>query len=405
MMKKPELMAPAGSRTMLSAAVENGADAVYFGVEKLNMRAKASNFSVDELPSIVSFCRKHKVKTYLTVNSIVFNKELEDLSSLVSAAKKAGVDYIICWDPAVIEECIEQGMPYCISTQASVSNVKSALFYKKLGASRVVLARECSLRMMKEIREKADIEIEAFIHGAMCIAVSGRCFMSHHLFGKSANRGECVQPCRREFAVYDDIIDKSLVLGEDYVLSPQDLCSIEFLDKLIEAGIDSFKIEGRKRSPEYVAKTVSVYRRAIDLYYENKFTDEIKKELLEDLKTVYNRGFSSGFYFNIPSSEEYADIYGSKATTRKEYAGKVLNYYKKPKIAYALIEAGPFNLNDKILIIGPTTGVVELEIQQLMIDEDKTDKASKGDKVTFPCSKLVRPGDALYVVKEVVPEY
>jgi U32 family peptidase len=405
MMKKPELMAPAGSKTMLSAAVENGADAVYFGVEKLNMRAKASNFNVDELPSIVSFCRKHKVKTYLTINSIVFNKELEDLSSLVSAAKKAGVDYIICWDPAVIEECIEQEMSYCISTQASVSNVKSALFYKKLGASRVVLARECSLGMMKEIKEKADIEIEAFIHGAMCIAVSGRCFMSHHLFGKSANRGECVQPCRREFAVYDDIIDKSLVLGEDYVLSPQDLCSIEFLDKLIEAGIDSFKIEGRKRSPEYVAKTVSVYRRAIDLYYENKFTDEIKKELLEDLKTVYNRGFSSGFYFNIPSSEEYADIYGSKATTRKEYAGKVLNYYKKPKIAYALIEAGPFNLNDKILIIGPTTGVVELEIQQLMIDEDKTDKASKGDKVTFPCSKLVRPGDALYVVKEVVPEY
>jgi U32 family peptidase len=405
MMKKPELMAPAGSRTMLAAAIESGADAVYFGVEKLNMRAKASNFCIDELPSIVEYCKKHNVKSYLTINSIVFDKELSELSSLVSSARDAGVDYIICWDPAVIEECIEQEMPYCVSTQASVSNAKAARFYKKLGAKRVVLARECSLGMMKEIRQQADIEIEAFIHGAMCIAISGRCFLSHHLFGKSANRGECVQPCRREYAVYDDIIDKSLVLGEDYVLSPQDLCSVEFIDKLIEAGIDSFKIEGRKRSPEYVAKTVSVYRRAIDLYYDNHLTDEVKKSLLEELKTVYNRGFSSGFYFNIPSSEEYADIYGSKATTRKEYAGKVLNYYKKPRVAYVLTEAGPFNVNDKILIIGPTTGVVELGLEKLIMDENPVDSASRGDRITFPCEKLVRPGDAVYIVKEVVTEF
>jgi U32 family peptidase len=404
-MKKPELMAPAGNRTMLSTAIESGADAVYFGVEKLNMRAKASNFSVEELPSIVNYCKEHNVKTYLTINSIVFNSELNDLTSFVSSAKNAGVDYIICWDPAVIEECIQQDMPFCISTQASVSNVKSARFYKRLGASRVVLARECSLKMMKEIREKADIEIEAFVHGAMCIAVSGRCFMSHHLFGKSANRGECVQPCRREFTVYDEVIDKSMIVGEDYVLSPQDLCSIEYLDKLIESGIDSFKIEGRKRSPEYVAKTVSVYRKAIDLYYENKLTDKVKKDLLGELKTVYNRGFSSGFYFDIPSSDEYANIYGSKATTKKEYAGKILNYYKNPKIAYALIEAGPFNINDKVLVIGPTTGVVELNIASLMIDENTTEGAAKGDKVTFPCEKLVRPGDAVYIIKEVVPEY
>jgi U32 family peptidase len=189
------------------------------------------------------------------------------------------------------------------------------------------------------------------------------------------------------------------------VLSPQDLCSIEFIDKLIESGIDSFKIEGRKRSPEYVATTVSVYRRAIDLYFENKYTDEIKKELLDELKTVYNRGFSSGFYFNIPSSEEYADIYGSKATTKKEYAGKVLNYYKLPKIAYVLIEAGPFNIDDKVLIIGPTTGVIELNISNLLIDEVQVISAAKGDKVTFPCGTLVRPGDAVYVLKTVVEEY
>jgi len=401
MMKKPELMAPAGSRTMLTAAVESGADAVYFGADKLNMRAKASNFMLEELPEIASYCRGKNVKTYLTLNSIIFNSELEEAARAVRAAKEAGIDYVICWDPAVIEECSEQGMPFCISTQASVSNIASAKFYKKLGASRVVLARECSLKMIKEIREASGIQVEAFVHGAMCIAISGRCFMSHHLFGKSANRGECVQPCRREYIIQDDIIDKSLVLGEDYVLSPKDLCSIEFIDKLIEAGIDSFKIEGRKRSPEYVAKVVSVYRHAIDLYFENKLTEEVKKEFLNELGTVYNRGFSSGFYFNIPSSEEYADIYGSKASLRKEYAGKVLNYYKIPGVAYALIESGPLNNNDSIFIIGPTTGVVELNIQNIRMEEDTVEAAGKGDKITFECSTLVRPGDALYILKSV----
>lgn len=398
-MKKPELMAPAGSRTMLSAAIDNGADAVYFGIDKLNMRQKAENFSVDELPGIVSLCKKYGVKTYLTINSIVFNDELEDVTKTVAAAKESGIDFIICWDPAVIEECRIQKMPFCISTQASVSNISSANFYKNLGASRVVLARECSLEMIKEIKEKSGIAVEAFVHGAMCIAVSGRCFMSHHLFGKSANRGECVQPCRREYTVYDEVIEKELIIGEDYVLSPKDLCSIEFLDKLIEAGIDSFKIEGRKRSPEYVAKTVSVYRKAIDLYFEKKLTEEIKKQFLEELGTVYNRGFSSGFYFNIPSSEEYADIYGSKATTRKEYAGKVLNYYKRPKAAYMLVESGTLKKDDEILIIGPTSGVIEMKIGDIMIDDNVVNEAVKGDKITFLCEKLIRPHDAVYLIK------
>jgi U32 family peptidase len=401
-MKKPELMAPAGNRIMLAAAIDAGADAVYFGVEKLNMRAKASNFTLAELPEVSSYCKERSVKSSLTLNSIVFSNELEELASIVRTAKKSGIDFVICWDPAVIEECREQGMPFCISTQASVANVASAKFYKNLGASRVVPARECSLRMIREIKEKAGIEVETFIHGAMCIAVSGRCFLSHYLFGKSANRGECVQPCRREYTVHDDIINKSLVIGEDYVLSPKDLCTIEFIDELIEAGIDSFKIEGRKRSPEYVAKAVSVYRRAIDLYFENSLTQEIKRGLLQELETVYNRGFSSGFYFNIPSSEEYTNIHGSKATTKKEYAGKIINYYKVPKIAYALIEAGPFNLDDNVIIMGPTSGVVDLKIVELMDEENKITTASKGDKVTFPCEKLVRPGDAVYLIKNVM---
>ena len=253
----PELMAPAGDWTMLRTAVSAGADAVYFGVDKLNMRAKAKNFSLDELPEIAKFCKEKNVLTYLTLNTIVFEDELTDVKEILSAAKSAGIDRVICWDLAVAELCNEYEMPFCVSTQGSVSNSLSASVYEKLGAVRIVLARECSLDEIKKIRANTKLEIEAFVHGAMCIAVSGRCFMSHHLFGQSANRGECVQPCRREYEVTDNSIHKTLMLGEDYVLSPNDLNTIEFIDKLIEAGIDSFKIEGRKRSPEYVAKTVS----------------------------------------------------------------------------------------------------------------------------------------------------
>ena len=243
---KPELMAPAGDWTMLRAAVMNGADAVYFGLDKLNMRAKAANFSVEQLPEIVSFCKEHKVKTYLTLNTIVFEEELSELEEIIIAAKENKVDRIICSDLAVADLCHKHQFPFCISTQSSISNSLAADVYKRMGAVRIVLARECSLDEIKKIRTKTDLEIEAFVHGAMCIAVSGRCFMSHHLFGKSANRGECVQPCRREYEVFDPSIGKSLIVGEDYIMSPKDLCTIEFIDQLIEAGIDSFKIEGQK---------------------------------------------------------------------------------------------------------------------------------------------------------------
>ena len=301
--------------------------------------------------------------------------------------------------------------PFCISSQGSVSNSLAASVYKKLGAVRIVLARECSLEEIIKIRLNTDLEIETFIHGAMCIAVSGRCFMSHHMFGQSANRGECVQPCRREFAVYDSASGKSLIIGEDYVMSPNDLCTIEFIDKLIEAGIDSFKIEGRKRSPEYVAKTVSVYRRAIDLYFsqrdefpQGKLTDDIKKEMLGELKQVYNRGFSSGFYFDVPSSEDYANIHGSKATKRKEYLGKVLNYFQKVKIAHVLIESGSVKENNELLIIGETTGVVQVKLKGIMRNDLLSDEAGRGDEITFVVNDLVRPRDKVYLVKEVLEE-
>jgi putative protease len=399
--KRPELMAPAGDWTMLRAAVSNGADAVYFGLEKLNMRAKAANFSVDELPEIVSFCKEHKVKTFLTLNTIVFEEELSELEEIIIAAKKNGVDRIICSDLAVADLCHKHEFPFCISTQSSISNSLAADVYKRMGAVRIVLARECSLDEIKKIRAKTDLEIEAFVHGAMCIAVSGRCFMSHHLFGKSANRGECIQPCRREYEVYDPAIGKSLIIGEDYVMSPKDLCTIEFIDQLIEAGIDSFKIEGRKRAPEYVAKAVSVYRQAIDLYYQHNLTKEKKKELLTELEKVYNRGFSSGFYFNIPSSNEYAGVEGSKATTRKTYIGKVLNYFKDINVAHVLIESGQIKTDDEILIMGETTGVLEIKIDKMNVNDKQNSLAKRGDEITLQVPALVRRNDKVYLIEQV----
>jgi putative protease len=399
--QQPELMAPAGDWTMLRTAVKAGADAVYFGVDKLNMRAKAKNFSVEELPEISKFCKSKKVKTYLTLNTIVFEDELAEAEQIIKAAKKAKIDRLICSDLAVAELCNKNKIPFCVSTQSSISNSLSASVYKKLGAVRIVLARECSLKEIKKIRGNTDLEIEAFIHGAMCIAVSGRCFMSHHLFGQSANRGECVQPCRREYEVYDSATNKSLLIGDDYVLSPKDLCTIEFIDQLIEAGIDSFKIEGRKRGPEYVTKTVSVYRTAIDLYHQQKLTKEKKKEFLKELESVYNRGFSTGFYFNKPSSEDYADVDGSKATTRKVYVGKVLNYFKKPKAVHILLESGTIKLNDRILIVGETTGLVDIELKEMIVKEKKTTSAKKGDEVTFVTPELVRRNDKVYLIEQL----
>ncbi|MCU0343427.1 MAG: U32 family peptidase [Ignavibacterium sp.] len=394
-------MAPAGDWTMLHAAVSNGADAVYFGLDKLNMRAKAANFNVEQLPEIISFCKEHKVLTYLTLNTIVFEEELLELEEIIITAKQNGVDRIICSDLAVADLCYKNQIPFCISTQSSISNSLAADVYKRMGAVRIVLARECSLEEIKIIRTKTDLEIEAFVHGAMCIAVSGRCFMSHHLFGKSANRGECIQPCRREYEIYDPAIGKSLVVGEDYIMSPKDLCTIEFIDQLIEAGIDSFKIEGRKRAPEYVAKAVAVYRQAIDLYFEGNLTEENKKDLLAELEKVYNRGFSSGFYFGIPSSEEYSGVEGSKATTRKSYIGKVLNYYKDIEVAHILIESGQIKIRDEILIMGETTGVLEIKLEKMIVNDKEEQTAKRGNEITIKVANLVRRNDKVYLIEYI----
>lgn len=397
-MKKPKLLAPVGNWTMLNAAIVAGADEVYFGLKNLNMRAAANNFDLAELPKIVEFCKEHNVKTHLTLNTIVFEEELQKLDAIISAAKTAGIEMIICWDLAIINKCVEHEMPFCVSTQASASNSETVNFYARLGAKRIVLARECTLEKIKEIKSKSEIEIETFVHGAMCVAISGRCFMSHEIFGKSANRGECLQPCRREYQIIDTDEKYSLELGEDYVLSPKDLCSIDFIDLLIESGIDALKIEGRKRSPEYIAKVVSAYRIAIDSYFEKNLTAKLKNELVGELKKVYNRGFSRGFYFGQPNSESFAKTYGSAASTRKVYVGKVVNFYKKNNIALIRLEAETLMVGDSIYIIGSTTGVVELQLNHLMRDGVEILTAEKGNTITCVCAKRVREYDKVYKI-------
>jgi putative protease len=398
-LRKPELLAPAGDWTMLNAVINNGADAVYFGIDGFNMRVLAENFTIDDLPVIVELCHSKNVKAHLALNTILYNSELAEAEKIVASAKEAGIDFIICWDFSVIALCKKYDMPICISTQASISNLASIEQYQLLGAKRVVLARECSLKDIVDIRKNTEVEIETFIHGAMCIALSGRCFMSQDIFGRSANRGDCIQPCRREYEIYDGRKDYSLLLGKDYIMSSKDLCTIDFIDTLIEAGIDSFKIEGRKRSPEYAAKVTSVYRRAIDAYADGCLTPDLKVELKKELTAVYNRGFTTGFYQHDPTADDFAHEEGNSALERKDFIGEVINYYKQSKVAYVSMKNSSLKEGDRILIIGSTTGVVEMITPQLFSDDKPVQGAEKGDKVTFVCDSLVRPRDKVYIVR------
>lgn len=406
-LKKPELVAPAGNFAMLNAVLNHGADSVYFGIGNLNMRVQAENFTVEDLPEIMRIVREHNAKAHLTLNTMLFEGELEQVNTIIKAAKQNGVNSIICWDLAAISLCCSHGIPFHISTQASISNSLSANMYHKMGAERVVVARECSLEQIKEIKANSPVEVEAFVHGAVCIAQSGRCFMSHEVFGRSGNRGDCLQNCRREYEIYDKRKDVTLLLGSDYVMSSKDLCTIEFIDQLIEAGIDAFKIEGRKRSPEYAARTTSVYRRAIDAYFEGTLTGEVKAGMLRELEEVYNRGFTKGFYLEEPGADSFIEHEGSASPVQKELLGKVLNYYPKSSIAFIQILANELNNGDKLLIIGNTTGVVELEASQLRVNEVENTHAGKGDTVTFSCSSKVRQGDKVYriVNREQVQKY
>jgi len=390
-MYKPELLAPASDFAMLNAAISAGADAVYFGVKELNMRVTAKNFSLKELGNVVRLCHKNKVKAYLTLNTGIYENELEKIKKILKEAKKQKIDAVIAWDVSVIKEAIKQKLNVHLSTQAGVSNSEAALFYKKLGVKRIILARECSLEDIKKIKKKAKIETEVFVHGAMCVSVSGRCFTSQFLFGKSANKGDCLQPCRREYIVKDAEEGHELKLENNQVMSAKDLCTLPFIDKLVKAKIDVFKIEGRNRSPEYVKVVTEAYRAAIDNYPKVN-----KGGLLKKLRTVYNRGFSSGFFLGKPINE-FTDSYGSKATKKKKYIGYVNNFYKKIKVAEIKIEAGKLEKGDVVLMIGPTTGVKEQKITSIQINHKEVKEVKKGQRAGIKVNSLLRENDKIYL--------
>ena len=392
---KPELLSPVSDFTSLTAAINSGCDAVYFGVKDLNMRITAKNFKLSEIKKVIDICRKNNIRAYLTLNTIVYDNELKYIKKIIQKAKD--VDAIICWDPSVINECRKQKIPIHISTQASVSNSKSAKFYKKLGAERIILARELSLEQIKKIKKDANIKVECFIHGAMCVSISGRCFLSQFIFNKSANRGDCLQPCRREYLIKDSEEGHELKLGNNYILSPRDLCTIQFIDKLIEAGIDAFKIEGRARSPEYVSVVTECYRKAIDAYFENKLSEKLKNELFDKLKSVYNRGFSSGFYLGKPVNEFSNPE--NQSETKKIFVGVVKNYYDKVKVAEIKVEAHEIKLNDNLMFQGPTTGVYKQKIKSMEINHKKINSVKRGG-VGIEINKKVRKNDKVFLIKK-----
>ena len=395
-MVKVELLSPAGDFASLRAAVENGADAVYFGLKQLNMRAAAKNFSLADMKKVVDYCHKNKVKAYLTLNTIIYDKEIKKAKTILKKAKQVKVDAVIAWDPAVLKICKKLKLKIHLSTQANVTNSETIKFYKKLGVKRINLARELSLGQIKNL--KKDVEIEAFVHGALCVSISGRCFLSQSLYNKSANRGECLQPCRREYEIKDKETGFKLKLGNDYILSPKDLCALPVLDKLIKV-VGALKIEGRNRSPEYVAVTTRVYREAIDSYYKKRYNKNLVNKLLKELKTVYNRGFSTNFYLGIPDKTTYTDEYGSKATKKKVYLGYVKNFYKKIKVAEIMIEANSIKVGDKLLVIGNKTGVKEEKVKSMEINHLPVKEAKKSQRVAIKLKNLVRENDKVYIFR------
>lgn len=402
-MNKTELLAPAGNWSCLKTAVENGADAVYFGMKHMNMRDNAGNFEFNELPGVMRYLKKHAVRGYLTLNTIYYNHELEKVGQVISLAASAGVDAIICWDMAVFSLAKKAGIPVHLSTQASVSNYQAFRFYAELGASRIILARECSLVDIADIKRQANrdglsCEIETFVHGAMCVSVSGRCFLSEETFQKSANRGQCIQPCRRLYKITDvEDEDNQYILGHNYVLSPKDLCSVEILPELIEAGITSFKIEGRIRPPEYVKTTVSCYRKAIDATLSGEFTQKLGASLKEELAKTYNRGFSGGFYKGLKPDWHSG---GPATKESKCYCGEVVNYYSKIQVAEFSLRACGVSVGDKILVYGKNTPAHYSVIEEIQINHESVPSAGKGEHCGIKIPGPLRPGDKLFRITD-----
>ena len=406
---KIELMSPAGDFTSMQAAIDNGADSIYFGVEQLNMRARASmNFTLDDLPEISRRCSEKGVRTYLTLNTIIYDHDLSLIKMLLDKAKAANLTAVIAMDQAVISYARQIGMEVHISTQINITNIETVKFYA-LFADTMVMSRELSMSQIKKICDQIQkeqvkgpsgnlVEVEIFGHGALCMAVSGKCYLSLHSANSSANRGACKQNCRKKYTVIDQETGFEIELDNEYMMSPKDLCTISFLDQIIDAGVGVLKIEGRGRAPEYVATVTKSYREAIDSIADGTYNEEKVAEWMEQLETVYNRGFWGGYYLGQELGE-WSSENGSAATQKKVYIGKGRHFYPKSNIAEFLIEAYDLTVGDKVLIQGPTTGSQEMVLESMRVDEKPdSEKASKSDVVTFKTEFKVRPSHKLYKI-------
>lgn len=406
MSKMHEIMAPAGSRESLAAALKAGADSVYFGIEALNMRAhSASRFTIDDLREIAATCNAQGVKSYLTVNTIIYDEDLELMRRICDAAKEAGISAVIAADVAVLAYCHEIGQEVHLSTQLNISNAEALKFYARY-ADVVVLARELNLTQVKKIHEAIEqehicgptgepVRIEMFCHGALCMAVSGKCYLSLDNLGHSANRGECMQVCRRSYTVRDRETGVELDVDNKYIMSPKDLKTIGFIDKMAAAGVRVFKIEGRARSAEYVYTVVKCYQEAVRAVEEGTFSEEKVAEWDRRLATVFNRGFWDGYYLGQRLGE-WSAKYGSSATEKKVYVGKGVKYFSRLGVGEFYIEAGEISVGDKLVIIGPTTGVIYVDAAEIHYDNGPVEKATKGMAVSIAVPEKIRPSDKLY---------
>ncbi|MFO7670767.1 MAG: peptidase U32 family protein [Bacteroidales bacterium] len=401
-----ELLAPAGSYDSLEAAAQGGADAVYFGIGQLNMRARSSaHFKVDDLPRIVSVSQGHGMKSYLTVNTVIFNHELNRMREIIDRAVEHGVTAIIASDQSVLQYCNSVGAKVHLSTQLNISNIETLKFYSNF-ADVAVLARELDLVQVKEISDALLLEeikgrsgdpfrIEMFVHGALCMATSGKCYLSLHEHNHSANRGDCFQVCRRGYRVTDKDREVELDIDNEYIMSPKDLKTIHFLNKVLDAGVTILKIEGRARSADYVKTVTSCYDEAIHAYLDGSFSAEKIEAWDARLATVFNRGFWDGYYLGQRLGE-WSEVYGSKATLKKVYLGKAINYFDRIGVAEVALETGTLQIGDDILITGPTTGVIETRVRELRVNEVNVEVAVKGDRFSFPVGQVVRRSDKVY---------
>jgi putative protease len=401
-----EIMSPAGNFECLTAAIQGGAGSVYFGAGNLNMRSRsANNFAIGDLREIVERCGEKDVKTYLAVNTIMFDDDMAMMRELVDAAKDTGVSAVIASDPATIMYASTKGIEIHLSTQINITNFESLRFYSQY-AGVAVLARELNLEQVKHIHEQIvannlcgphgnPVRLEMFAHGALCMAVSGKCYLSLHEYNASANRGSCYQVCRRSYIVTDKETGRELEVDNQYIMSPKDLCTIDFMDRMIEAGVRIFKIEGRARSAEYVKTVTRCYSQAADAIVAGNYTPENIAVWKEALSSVFNRGFWDGYYLGKRLGE-WSEVYGNKATKRKVYTGKVTNFFANVSVAEILIESGELSLDDEILITGPTTGVMELKPTEIRVELKPVDKSVKGEYCSIAVNGKVRRGDKLY---------